>query len=150
MRSGEHNVELPLVELDLLATDTAHTVHDDQSIRADPVHKFAKRLDLAEHAGARVNVGDGQDLVLLLLQCLLDLVQLWAVADGRLQLCRLCAICLEAVCKGVGKVTGVQDKDVIAGLGKVGGDLVPAEGAGAREDEGLRGRISRLEELAQV
>jgi hypothetical protein len=44
----------------------------------------------------------------------------------------------------------VQDKDVIAGLGKVGGDLVPAEGAGAREDEGLRGRISRLEELAQV
>ena len=112
--------------------------------------QLAEGLDLGEHAGARVGVGDGDELVVLLLQSLLDLVQLRSVANGSLELCCLDAICLEAVCERVGKVTSVQDKDVIAGLCEVGGDLVPAEGAGAGENEGLRGRISRLEELAQV
>lgn len=150
MCSSEYNVELPLVKLDLLATDTAHAVDHDQSVRADPVDKLAEGLDLAEHTGARVNVGDGQDLVLLLLQCFLDLVELRAFANGRLQLCRLGAICFEAVGERVGEVPSVQDEDVIAGLGKVGGDLVPAKGAGAGEDERLRGRMGGLEELAQV
>jgi hypothetical protein len=44
----------------------------------------------------------------------------------------------------------VQDEDLIAGLDQVGGDLIPSEGAGAGDDNGLRGRVGGLEELAQV
>ncbi len=54
---------------------------------------------------------DGDHLVLLLLQCLLDLVELRALANGRLQLCCLDAVCLEAVGEnlGVGGLDEVLD-----------------------------------------
>lgn len=150
MRGGENDIKLPVVELDLLATNTAHSVDYHQGVRADGVHKLAEGLDFAEYTGARVDVCDGQDLVLLLLECFLHLIELWSVADGCLQLCGFCAICFEAVGKRVGKIASVQNKDVIARLGEIRGNLVPAEGARAREDEGLRGRVGGLEELAQV
>lgn len=42
-------------------------------------------------------MGDGDHLVVLLLERLLDLVELRSVADRSLQLCRPDAICLETV-----------------------------------------------------
>lgn len=52
-------------------------------------------------------MGNSEDLVLLLLQRRFDLVELWPVANGRLELCGLDTICLEAVGKRVGKVASV-------------------------------------------
>lgn len=150
LRGSEHNVKLPVVEPDLLAADTAHAVHDDEGLGADAVDELRERLDLAEHTGGGVHVGDGKDLVLLLLERGLDLVQLRAVADGRLQLCGLHAVGLQAVGERVGEVAGVQDEGLIAGLAQVGSNLVPAQGAGAGDDEGLRRWVRRLEELTQV
>lgn len=111
--------------------------------------KFADVLNLAENTSRGVDVGDGDGLVLLLLQCLLDLIELWAVANGGLELSGLDTVRLETVCEAVGKVTGVEDEDIIARLDQVGGDLVPAEGAGSRDDKRLGGGIFGLEELPE-
>lgn len=93
---------------------------------------------------------DSEHLVLLLFERLLDFIKLRSVANWRLQLCRLDAICLEAVGKGVCEVTSMEDEYLVAGLNQVGGDLVPSQCTGAGDDKGLRGRIGGLEELAQV
>lgn len=92
---------------------------------------------------------DSDELVLLLLKRLLDLIELWTVANWGLQLRGLDAVGLKAVGEAVSEVAGVKDKDLIAGLGEVGCHLVPAEGAAAGDDKGLRGRIGGLEELAE-
>ena len=111
--------------------------------------ELGQGLDLTEDTGGGVDVGDGDELVLLLFQGLLDGVELWAVANWRLELCHLAAVGLEAVGKAVGKVAGVQHQHVVAWLGQVGGDLVPAQGTATVDDEGLRGGVGGLEELAE-
>jgi hypothetical protein len=93
---------------------------------------------------------DSNHLVLLILQRLLDLIKLRPVADWCLELCCLDSVCLEAVCKRVGKVASVENKHLITRLNQVGRDLIPAERAGAGDDNGLRCRVGSLEELAQV
>ena len=148
MCGSQNDIKLPVIKLDLLATDTTHSIDYDQSVRADPVHKLTQRLDLAKHAGAGVDVCDGQDLVLLLFEGLLHLVELWSVADGCLQLCGFRAVRFEAVGERVGKIASVQNENLVTGLGQIRGDLIPTECAGAREDEGLRGGVGGLEELA--
>ncbi len=55
----------------------------------------------------------------------------------------------EAICEAVCEVAGVQDEDVVAGFGEIGSDLIPAECAGAGENEGLRGGRGGLEEFAE-
>ena len=112
--------------------------------------QLAQCLDFAEDTRRRVDMSDGNDLVGLLLERLLNLVELWAVANRGLELGGLDAIRLEAVGEGVGKVARVQDKDVVAGLDQVGSDLVPSEGAGAGDDKGLGGGIGSLKQAAQV
>ena len=114
------------------------------------MHELRERLELAEYARRRVDVCDGDDLVALLLERLFDLVELRALANGRLQLRRLDAVRLEAVGKGIGEVARVQDKGFVAGLDEIGSDLVPTEGAGARNDKGLRGGVCGLEQFAQI
>jgi hypothetical protein len=95
-------------------------------------------------------VCDSQHLVLLLLQRLLDLIELRSVANWRLELCRLDAICLEAVRERVGEVTSVQNEDLIAGLYQVCCNLIPSECTRARNNDGLRGGVGGEEQLAQV
>lgn len=107
LTGGNDTVNTPLVKLDLFAANTAHTVNNNQRVGADLVHKLAESLDLAEHSGRRVDVGDGDELVLLLLESLLDLIQLGTVANGSLDLGGPDAVCLETVGKAVGKVTSV-------------------------------------------
>jgi hypothetical protein len=114
------------------------------------MNELAQRLDLAQHTSRGVDVCDCQHLVFLLLQRLLDLIELGSVANWRLQLCRLDAICLEAVRERVGKVARVQNEHLIAGLYQVCRNLVPSECARAGNDNGLRGGIGGEEELAQV
>jgi hypothetical protein len=114
------------------------------------VHQLAQSLDLAQHTSRRVDVRDGDHLVLPLLERLLHLVELRPVADLRLELCDLDAVCLETVGERVGKVARVQDEHLLARLDQVGRDLVPAKRAGARDDKGLRGGVGGLEELAQI
>lgn len=92
---------------------------------------------------------DGDDLVLLFLQRFLHFVKLGPVADGCFQLCCFDAVRLEAVGKGVGKVTGVQDKHFVTALGEVGGYHVPAQGATAVDHKGLGVGSGGLEEFAE-
>lgn len=93
---------------------------------------------------------DCEDLVLLLLERLLDLIKLGSVANRCLQLCDLDAVCLEAVRERVGEVASVENKNLIARLSQVGGDLVPSKCTRSRDNERLRGRVRGLEEPAQV
>jgi hypothetical protein len=44
----------------------------------------------------------------------------------------------------------VQDEGLVARLAQVSSDLVPAKGARAGDNEGLRGGVGGLEELAQA
>ena len=41
------------------------------------------------------------------------------------------------------------DRDILAGLDKVGGHQVPAEGTRARDNKRLRGRVGGLEQLPE-
>ncbi len=45
----QHDVERPVVEVDLFRADTAHSVHDHERLGADFVHHFRQGLDLAQH-----------------------------------------------------------------------------------------------------
>jgi len=149
LRGSNDTVDSPLVELDLLAANTADTIDNDQRFGADLVDKLAKSLDLTENTSRCVDVGDGQELVLLLLEGLLDLVQLRAVANGCLELSGLDTICLETIGEAVGKVSSVEDEDIVSRLGQVGSNLIPSEGTRARDDEGLRGGVLGLEQLTK-
>lgn len=71
-------------------------------------------------------MGDGHELVFLLLERLFDLRQLRAAADGGFELGDVRAVGLEAVGEGVGEVPRVKDEGVVTGFGEVGGDEVPA------------------------
>ena len=82
-------------------------------------------------------MGDGHGLVFLLLEGLFDLVELRSFSNGCLELRGLDTVCLETVGEAVGKVTRVQNENIITRLDEVGSDLVPAESAGTREDKGL-------------
>jgi hypothetical protein len=128
---GDNAVELPLVKSDLLASDTAHAVDDEQGIRRDPVHKLGELLELAENTGRGVDVSHGDDLVLLLRQGLLDLGELRPATDGAGQLRDVGAVRLEAVGEASTEVASGKHQDVLIGLDEVCGDEVPAEGTRA-------------------
>lgn len=126
LRAGQDDVELPVVEEDFFGADAADAVDDEEGLRRDALDELGEALEVAEDAGGCVDVGDGHELVFLLLEGLFDLRQLRAAADGRLDLGDVRAVGLEAVGEGVGEVAGVQDEGVVAGFGEVGGDEVPA------------------------
>lgn len=94
-------------------------------------------------------MGDGQDLVLLLLEGLLNLVQLRAVSNRCLELGCLDAVGLKAVCEAVGEVAGVQDEGLVAPLRQVDGNLVPAECTRTADHERLAVGVGGLEELPE-
>lgn len=147
LAAGQDNVDVPLVEADFLAADAAHAVHGDQGIGADAADELGDALDVVEDTGRGVSVGEGDQLVGLLLEGFLDLRVGGAITDGRLQLGDVCAVGLQAGGVGVAEVAGVEDESVLALLDQVGRDHVPAEGTGARDDERLGSGVGRLEEL---
>lgn len=71
-------------------------------------------------------MSDSHQLILLLPQRLLDLWKLRTVSDGRLELRHIRAVDAEAVRERVAEVPCVQDERVVAGLGEVCGDEIPA------------------------
>ena len=145
----QHDVDAPLVEADLLAAHAADAVDDDERLGADFVHEFRQRLDLAQDAGARVDVRHRQELVLLLPQRGLHVRQLGPVPDRRLKLRGPHAVRLEAVGERVREVARVQDQHVLVPLRQVGRHQVPAQGAAAGDDERLGVRPHGLEQLAE-
>lgn len=145
----QDNVQSPVVEVDIFGADTAHSIYHHERLGADFVDHFRQGLDFTQHARRGIHVRDGDDLVLLFLQGLLHLVELGPVADGCFQLCGFDTVRLEAVGEGVGKVTCVQDKDLVTMLGEIGGYHVPTEGAAAIDDEGLSIGSGGLEEFAE-
>ena len=149
MRCGEDDVETPVVEADIFGADGTDAVYDDESGGRYAVDEFGEGFDFAEDAGGGVDVGHGEDFVGLFLERGFHGIELWAVADRGFQLRRVDAVSLKAVGEGIGKVAGVQDKDVVARFGQVGGYEVPAEGTAAGDDEGLRGWVAGLEYFAQ-
>ena len=93
-------------------------------------------------------MGECDELVGLLLESLLDLLQRGALADGGGEVCDVGSVGLEALAEGIAEVAGVEDEGVLATLDQVGGDKIPSEGSATGDDEGLRGRVGGLEELA--
>jgi hypothetical protein len=89
------------------------------------VDELAKGLNLTENTGRSIDVGNGDELVFLFFKGLLDLVQLRAVSNGSLELSNLDTVCLETIGEAVGKVTSVQDQNIITRLSQVGSNLVP-------------------------
>ena len=148
--AGSHDaVQAPGVKVNLLAGHAAHAVDDDEGVGRDLVDEGGQLLQLAEDAGGGVDVRNGDGLVPLLGQRLLDLGQLGLGADGRLELRHVGAVDAQAVGKAVAEVAGPEHEDVLAGLDQVGGHEIPAEGTRAGQDEGLRGGVGGLEELAE-
>lgn len=91
---------------------------------------------------------EGDDLVRLLLESLLHFLERRAIADGCLKVGDVSTICLEALAEGVAEVSGVKNEGVLPALDQVGGDKIPAQCAASGDDEGLRGGVGRLEDLA--
>lgn len=148
LRSCDDSIEVPLVEGDLLRAHAAHAVHDHEGVGANAAHQLGHALDVREHAGRCVDVCEGDELVRLLLQGLLHLLERGAIADGSLQVRHVGTVCLKALAEGVAEVAGVEDEGVLAALNQVGGDEIPAQCAASGDDEGLRGGVGGLEELA--
>lgn len=146
---GDNSVKLPVIEENLLRANGADTINYQKSLWRDALDQLAESLELREDTGGCVDVGDGNDLVLLLLERLLNLWELWAGANWCLELGDVCAVDAEAVCEGVAEITSVKDEDVVSWLGEVGGDKIPAEGSRARDDEWLGVFRGGLEEFAE-
>jgi len=148
LAGGNHSIQVPFVECDLLRADTAHTVDNDQSVRADTADDLGNSLDVIEDTGGGIDVSDSDDLVGLLLQGLLDLLEGGAVANRGTKVCNLGAVGLQAVAERVTEVAGVHDEGVFALLDQVGRNQIPTQGTTAGNDEGLRGGVGGLEQLA--
>lgn len=149
LAGGDHSIQIPAIKIDLLAGNTADAVDDDERVGRDLADQGRQVLQLAQHAGGGVDVGDGDGLVALLGQRLLDLGQLGPGAHGRLELGHVGAVHAQAVGKAVAEVAGPEHEDVLAGLDQVGSHEIPAQRARAGDDEGLGGGVGGLEELAQ-
>lgn len=146
---GDNSIKLPVIEENLLRADGADTINNEECLWRDALDQLTESLELREDTSGCVDVGDGNDLVLLLLERLLNLWQLWAGANWCLELGDICAVDAEAVCKGVTKVTSVKDEGVVSWLAEVGGDKIPAEGSRAGDNEWLRVFCGGLEEFAE-
>jgi len=146
---GSHDgIEIPLVEGNLLGTDTADTVDDDEGIGADAAGDLGDTLDVVQDTGGSIDVGDCDDLIGLGLEGLLDFVEGGAVANGGAEVVDVSAIGLQAGTEGVTEVAGVQDESILTTLDQVGGDEVPSEGTATGDNEGLGGGVGGLEQLA--
>lgn len=96
LAGGQHNVDVPGIECNLLAADGADTVDNNEGVGADAADELSDALDVAEDTSGGVNVGDGEELVGLLLEGLLDLLERGAVSDGSLKLGGVGAIGFQA------------------------------------------------------
>lgn len=94
-------------------------------------------------------MGGGDDLEFLLGEGLFNLLDRGGAADGAVELGDVGAVLGQAVGEAVAKVARAQDQGVLAGLDQVGRDQVPAQGAGAVDDEGLGVGVGGLDDLAE-
>lgn len=148
LAGGEDDIQTPFVKGDFLASNTAHAVDDDEGVGAHTVNEFGHGLDVAENTGGGVNMCDGDDLVVCEFQSLLNVLERRALANWSLQLCSFSTVGFKTGGKGVGEVSAMKDEGFLAGLDEVGGNEIPAEGAGTCENERLGGGRGALEELA--
>lgn len=146
---GDDTVQTPFVKGQLLAGDTADAVGNDEGVGGDLLDGLHEGLEVEENTGRGVDVGGGDELELLLGQGLFNLGRRGDAADGAVELGHLGAVLGQAVGEAVAKVAGAEHKHVLAGLDEVGGDEIPAQGAGAVDDEGLRVGVGRADDLAE-
>lgn len=90
--SGEDDIEIPLIEPDLLASDGADAVDDDEGGGGDAADDGGDGLDIREDSGGGVDVRDGDGLVGLFLERRLDGLEARARSDGSFELRRLAAV----------------------------------------------------------
>lgn len=148
MGGSDDGIEIPLVEVDFLGTDTADTIDNDESVGADATGDLGNTLDIVQDTGGGIDVGDCDDLVGLGLEGLLDFIEGGAVADGGAEVVDVGAVGLQTGTEGVTEVTGVKDESILTALDQVGGDEIPSEGTATGDNEGLGGGVGGLEELA--
>jgi hypothetical protein len=111
--------------------------------------QFGYGFDVAQDSGRRIHVRNSDDFVLVLLQRFLHLILLRSVANRSLQLGSIGAVGLEAIGKRIGKVSRVEDQNVVSGLCQVRCHLIPAQCPGSGNDEWLRCGIGGDEELPE-
>lgn len=92
---GEDDVDIPAVEGDLFTTHAADAVDDDEGFGADFSDDFGDGFDITQHTGGCIDVGDGQDLVFVLCEGVLDLVKRGSIANGGLELRSIDAVGLQ-------------------------------------------------------
>lgn len=149
LAGGNDAVQTPLVKGELLAGDAAHAVGNDERLGRDLLDRLDEALEVKQDAGRGVDVGGGDKLELLVRQRLFNVGGRGDAADGAVELGHLGAVLGQAVGEAVAKVAGAEDEDVLAGLDEVGGDEVPAEGAGAVDDEGLGVGVGGADDLTE-
>lgn len=79
--SSQDTVKTPLIESNLLTSNRANAIDNDQSLWRNLTHNLRDGLNVVEDASAGIGVGNGDGLVFLLLQCLFDLLVGWAGSD---------------------------------------------------------------------
>jgi hypothetical protein len=91
-------------EPNLLARNRADAIKNNDRLRADLLYAFCDHLRVREDASRGVDVGESEDLVLLLAEGFLDLLASWGAADGGGEGGDGASVGGEAVGEGVAKV----------------------------------------------
>lgn len=146
LRSGEDNVNAPVLHPDLLGSHAAHAIEDKDRLGADALDELTQTLGIRKDGRRGVDVGEGDDLVLLRLELRLHLGERGLRANGRLELVDLGTVRFEAFGKAVAKVAAVEHKRILAWLNHVGCDVVPTQRATASGDDRLG--VGRKEDLS--
>lgn len=149
LAGGNDTVQAPFVESEFLTRHTADTVGNDERVGRDLLDRLDERLEVKEDTGRGVDVGGGNQLVLLLGEGLLNLGSRRNAADGTVELGHLGAVGAEAVGEAVTKVAAAENEDILAGLDEVGGDEIPAEGTRTVDDVWLSLGVGRADDLAE-
>jgi hypothetical protein len=115
---GQNDIDAPVGELDLLTSDRADTVDNDEGGGGNLLNGGGDGLDVGKDSGGGVDVGDGDDLVVLLLESGLDLGDAGTGTDGGLKLGRDSSVGGDTVGEGVGEVS--WNWRLISGIRTVG------------------------------
>ncbi|KAI6768724.1 hypothetical protein HG531_010913 [Fusarium graminearum] len=100
LTSSNNTIQTPLVECDLLTSNTANTIDNDKSLRRDSLHSSG--------------------------ECLLDFGKLRSATNLTVELGDVGTVGAQAVGKAIAKVSSAKNKGVLASLNEVGSDDIPS------------------------
>lgn len=146
---GDETVQTPFIEGKLLNSNAADAVSDDEGVGGDLLDSLNEALEVEYNTGRGVDVGSGDNLVLLLGQGLGDVIEGRGAADGTVELGHIGTVLGKAVTEAVTEVAAAEDEGVLASLDKVSSDEIPTNGAGTVDNVGLSVGVGRADDLAK-